>query len=252
MLRHFVLTTSTSFASPDPGNCGCAAPALPRAPTDTAPLWGTAPTPGSATPVLARRLVGTKALGALHWGQGPGWAFSTAWLQEGSGYHSSLSCLVACGATLMILLPLFAGSTGKPELVSPSTSSQELSMLSQGVLLLKSSCFLRPRQALKRRYPEEEIPSRTTYSPPAKRRRIDDGPAHSADESSPSTSRQAVLRLPEGTLAVNSQAAQPRRPYRPPWLFHGSTTDNRSQPGPIRMRHIWRQQRRAKKPYCQP
>uniref|UniRef100_A0A8U7NR83 Uncharacterized protein n=1 Tax=Corvus moneduloides TaxID=1196302 RepID=A0A8U7NR83_CORMO len=58
--------------------------------------------------------------------------------------------------------------------------------------------------------------------------------------------------LPEGTLAINSQAARPRRPYRPPWLFHGSTTDNRSQPGPIHMRHVWRQQRRAKKPYCRP
>ncbi|XP_048167218.1 PHD finger protein 7-like [Corvus hawaiiensis] len=144
------------------------------------------------------------------------------------------------------------GSTGKPELVSPSTSSQELSMPSQGVLLLNSSCFLRPRQALKRRYPEEEIPSRTTYSPPAKRRRIDDGPAHSANDSSPSTSLQAASRLPEGALAINSQAARPRRPYRPPWLFHRSTTDNRSQPGPIRMRHVWRQQHRAKKPYCRP
>lgn len=74
-LQQFVLTTSISFAPPDPGNCGCAAPVLLRVPTDTAPLWGTAPAPGNATPVLARTLVGTKAFGAMQWGQGPGWAW---------------------------------------------------------------------------------------------------------------------------------------------------------------------------------
>ncbi|KAL2302715.1 hypothetical protein Nmel_010161 [Mimus melanotis] len=211
------------------------------------------------------------------------------------------------------------GSTVKPEIVSPKTSTQVLSTLSQGTLLLKSSCSISPRHALKRRHPEEETPSQTTYSPPAKRRRIEHGPAHSADtsepstssqaasqlaqgnspintssssscprqakkrgypeqdndsgipdgppakrrridngpaqsadDSGPSTSTQALLGLSEATSVAKTQAAQLQRPYRPPWIFHASTTDNRSQPGPIRMRHVWRQQRRARKPYSQP
>lgn len=50
--------------------------------------------------MLAQTLVGTKAFGAMQWSQGPGWAWQqgywhTAWLQEGSGYHSGLSCLQA-------------------------------------------------------------------------------------------------------------------------------------------------------------
>ncbi|XP_023785769.1 PHD finger protein 7-like isoform X2 [Cyanistes caeruleus] len=72
------------------------------------------------------------------------------------------------------------------------------------------------------------------------------------DFASPSTSTQALSGLAEGTLAANTQPARPKRPYRPPWIFHGSTKDNRSQPGPIRMRHVWRQQRRAKTPYSRP
>ncbi|XP_053805549.1 PHD finger protein 7-like isoform X1 [Vidua chalybeata] len=210
-------------------------------------------------------------------------------------------------------------SSGKSELVSPKTSSQELAALSQSTVLLKSSSSISPRQALKWHYAEEETPSWTMYSSPAKRRSVEDGPAHSADtcepstssqaaaqlsqgefpvktssssscprqafkraypeedndsgishgppakrrridnglaqsahESGPSTSRQAVSGLSQGTLAANSQAARPRCPYRPPWIIHTSTMDNRSQPGPVRMRHVWRQQRRAKKPYSRP
>ncbi|XP_032921902.1 PHD finger protein 7-like [Catharus ustulatus] len=89
-----------------------------------------------------------------------------------------------------------SGSTGKAELVSPTTSRQVLSALSQGSLLLRSSCSISPRQAVKRRYPEEEIPSRTTYRPPAKRRRMEDGPAHRAHTSKPSTSTKAPSQLP--------------------------------------------------------
>lgn len=86
------------LAPTDPGNCGSAAPALLRASTDSAPLWGTAPAPGSAAPVLPPTLVGNKAFSTMQSTQGPRWAWHqgpqhTAWLQEGPGYHSGLSCL---------------------------------------------------------------------------------------------------------------------------------------------------------------
>lgn len=274
--------------------------------------------------MLARTLVGTKAFGAMQWawarlglaagplahGLAPGGLWLPQWPLLPEAWVAVLTNL---------LLPLSAGSTSKPELVSPRTSTQVVSTLSQDTFTLKSSCPVGPQQALKRRYPEEETQSKTTYSPPtercriedgpahsaeaskpststqgaaqlvqgkcpiktssspsrprqafkrgfpeedndsgmsngppAKRRRIDNGPTQSADESGPSPSRQAVAGPAEGTLEANSQAAQPRRPYRPPWIFHGSTTDNRSQPGPIRLRHVWRQQRREKKPYSRP
>lgn len=251
------------------------------------------------------------AAGLLAHGLAPGGLWLPQWPLLPAGWVAVL---------MTLLLPLFAGSVGKPELVSPRTSKQIASTPSQGTYLLKSGCFIGPRQALKRRYPEEETKSQTTYSPPAKRRRIEDRPAHSAeaskpstashaasrlsqgkrpiktsssssfpqqafkrgypeedndsgilygpptkrrridngpaqsadDDSGPSTSRQTVAALAEVTLVAHSQAAQPRPPYRPPWIFHGSTTDNRSQPGPIRMRHNRRQQRWAKKPYSRP
>lgn len=62
-LRHFVLTTSNPFASPGPGKCSCAAPVLPKAPTDAASTRATARSPGSATAVLAWALVRGKAPG---------------------------------------------------------------------------------------------------------------------------------------------------------------------------------------------
>ncbi|CAN8215824.1 unnamed protein product [Coccothraustes coccothraustes] len=145
------------------------------------------------------------------------------------------------------------GPAHRADTCKPSTSNQAASQLSQCKCPAKtsssSSC---PRRACKRGCPEQGSDSAISYGPPAKRRRIDTGPAQSADESGPSTSRQAVPGLPEGTWAASGQAARPQHPYRPPWIFHGSTTDNRSQPGPIRMRHVWQQQRRAKKPYSRP
>ncbi|RMC11282.1 hypothetical protein DUI87_11401 [Hirundo rustica rustica] len=145
------------------------------------------------------------------------------------------------------------GPAHSAETTKPSASSQAASQLPQGKCPIKtSSCSSCPRQAFKRGYPEEENYSGVSYGPPKKRCRIDNGPAQSADESGPSTSRQVVSGLAGVTPATNSQAARPQHPYRPPWIFHGFTRDNRSQPGPIRMRHVWRQQQRAKKPYSRP
>ncbi|RMC13525.1 hypothetical protein DUI87_08601 [Hirundo rustica rustica] len=136
---------------------------------------------------------------------------------------------------------------------TPSTASRGLPGLSPGVVLVGSSGgggsssggFPCQRQSLKRRYPEGAAEPRAPESPAAKRRRIQDVPAQSAETGHSCSARRGVLRLAQDTQAPSRQAA-------PLWLFPGSRTDNRSQPGPIPMRHVWRQQRRAKKPYSRP
>ncbi|XP_027746768.1 PHD finger protein 7-like isoform X2 [Empidonax traillii] len=135
------------------------------------------------------------------------------------------------------------------ETSSPSTSSQAVS---QNTLPINSSsCFPRPRQSLKRQRPEQDNGSWTPGSPPAKRRRMDEGPAQSAEGSRPSTSSWAPW-LYRGIWAANRAASQLLLLYRPSWLFPSSGRENHSRPGPVRMRHISRQRRRARKPYSLP
>ncbi|XP_053797593.1 uncharacterized protein LOC128787454 [Vidua chalybeata] len=147
--------------------------------------------------------------------------------------------------------------TGKPirlnrvpllraETSSLRTTTQEVSGLSQGVVPVSSSsksCSSPCRkQALKRGHPQGAREPQAPESPLAKRRRMDDVPAQSAKTSSFSTSSQVASRLSQDSQSSRRQTA----PYRPPWLFL------HPQPGPIRMRHIWQQQRREKKPYSRP
>lgn len=142
----------------------------------------------------------------------------------------------------------------RAETSSPGTATQGVPGLSQSVVLVSSSStitttsFPSQKQSLKRGHPEGATEPQTPKSPAAKRRRIDDVPAQSTETSSSSTTSQVALRLSQDTQSPSRQAA----PYRPPWLFPGSMKDRRSQPGPIRMRHVWRQQRLAKKPYGRP
>lgn len=140
----------------------------------------------------------------------------------------------------------------RAETSSPSTATQGVPGLLQGLVLgsssSSSSSFTCQKQILKRGHPEGVTEPQTPKSPAAKRRRTDDVPAQRAETSSSSTASQVALRLSQDTQSPSRQAA----PYRPPWLFPGSTKDSCSQPGPIRMRHIWRQQRRATKPYSRP
>ncbi|XP_066059624.1 PHD finger protein 7-like [Chamaea fasciata] len=97
------------------------------------------------------------------------------------------------------------GPAHSAEACKPSTSRQAASQLSQGKCPIKSgsssSC---PRQAVKRAYPEEESDPGTSYGPPAKHRRIDNGPAHSAEACKPSTSRQAASQLSQGKCPIKS------------------------------------------------
>lgn len=128
-----VLTATNPFASPGPGNCSCAAPVLPRAPTGAAPTWGTARPAGSATAVLAWAPVRGKAPGCP-------WAGARAQARPGSGCPGwawqSLSAPGGLGAPpwpirprawaavpLTFLLPLTAASAGL-ELAGPSTAGQ--------------------------------------------------------------------------------------------------------------------------------
>lgn len=135
----------------------------------------------------------------------------------------------------------------RAEASSPRTAAQEVTGLSL-VSSSSSSSFPCQKQGLKRGHPEGATVPKTLEGPPAKRCRIVDVPAWSVETSSSSTASQVALRLSQDTQQSRRQAA----PYRPPWLFPGSVIDNRSQPGPIRMRHVWQQQRRAKKPYSRP
>ncbi|XP_017664631.1 PREDICTED: G2/M phase-specific E3 ubiquitin-protein ligase-like isoform X2 [Lepidothrix coronata] len=140
-------------------------------------------------------------------------------------------------------VPLLSAETS-----SLSTSSQAGSRLSQNTLPV---CFPCPRQGLKRQRQEQDNESWTPYSPPAKRRRISEEPAQSAPASGPSTSSQASW-LYRSIWVANRAIAQLLPLYRPSWLFPSSVRENRSQLGPVRMRHISRRQRRARKPYSLP
>ncbi|RMC13533.1 hypothetical protein DUI87_08609 [Hirundo rustica rustica] len=156
--------------------------------------------------------------------------------------HTSKSLVAKCRRAEDV--PDLGTETG-----TPSTASRGLPGLSPGVVLVGSSGgggsssggFPCQRQCLKPRYPEGAAEPQAPESPAAKRRRIQDVPAQSAETGNSSSARRGVLRLAQDTQARSRQAA-------PLWLFPGSRTDNRSQPGPIPMRHVWRQQRQAKSP----
>ncbi|RMC13531.1 hypothetical protein DUI87_08607 [Hirundo rustica rustica] len=161
--------------------------------------------------------------------------------------HTSKSLVAKCRRAEDV--PDLGTETG-----TPSTASRGLPGLSPGVVLVGSSGgegssssggFPCQRQSLKPRYPEGAAEPQAPESPAAKCRRIQDAPAQSAETGNSSSARRGVLRLAQDTQAPSRQAA-------PLWLFPGSRTDNRSQPGPIPMRHVWRQQRQAKKPYSRP
>ncbi|CAN8209602.1 unnamed protein product [Coccothraustes coccothraustes] len=130
----------------------------------------------------------------------------------------------------------------------PGTATQEVPRLSQAVVLVSSSSssssrrcpsFPGRKRALKRGRPQRDVERRTPESPPAKRRRMDDVPAWNTESSS---SSQVASRLFQESQTPTSQAVL----YIPPWVLP------RSQPGPIRTKHIWRQQRREKTPYSRP
>lgn len=145
-------------------------------------------------------------------------------------------------------VPLLCAETS-----SPSTATQEVPGLSQGMVLVKSSSSSNsslpcPKQGVKRRYPKEATEPQTPESPLAKRRRIDDVSAQRAKTCCSSATGQVASRLRQDAQSSRRQAA----PCRRLWLFPGPIMDLRSQPGPVRMRHTWRQQRRVKKPYSRP
>ncbi|XP_039406812.1 serine/arginine repetitive matrix protein 1-like [Corvus cornix cornix] len=103
------------------------------------------------------------------------------------------------------------------EISSPGTATQVVSGLPQSTVLVSgSSSFPRWQKGTKRRYPQGASVRRTPEGPPAKRRRIGDVPAPSAETSSPGTTGQAA-RLSQGAPSARRQAA----PYRAPWLFPG-------------------------------
>ncbi|XP_042655588.1 serine/arginine repetitive matrix protein 2-like [Tyto alba] len=110
-----------------PGNCSCAAPALPRAPTDDAPTWGPAQPDGSATAVLAWAPVRGKAPGCPRARPGSGcpfWAWQSPSAPGGLGAQFWPLLPRAWGAVpVTFLLPLTA-SSGSSEVAGPITESQ--------------------------------------------------------------------------------------------------------------------------------
>ncbi|XP_031965297.1 uncharacterized protein LOC116444210 [Corvus moneduloides] len=120
--------------------------------------------------------------------------------------------------------------TGKPirlnrvpllraETSSPSAASQALSGLAQGTGPVNSSSgssgssgsLPRQQQGAKPGCPQGATEPQAPEGPPAKRRRIGDVPAPSAETSSPGTATQVVSGLPQSAVLVSGSSSFPRR-----------------------------------------
>ncbi|XP_048161076.1 translation initiation factor IF-2-like [Corvus hawaiiensis] len=97
------------------------------------------------------------------------------------------------------------------ETSSPGTATQVVSGLPQSAVLVSgSSSFPRRQKGTKRRYPQGATEPQAPEGPPAKRRRIGDVPAPSAETSSPGTATQ-VSGLPQSAVLVSGSSSFPRR-----------------------------------------